>query len=239
MCCNLSFSLTSKGNYGHHTVLAIAGLIRATSEQTVIYKVAQPLLPSFRCQSENGGSAENLERRMPREVIWKAVYPNTLLGLLHWSWDSWGLPPCSSTCSFFGRRAWKGEEEDWWQQGSGPEKGNSELLHEKKNAPVLWEPKRLAWLGTQAALSFSSGFLIHLAAIKHVEPQHFRFPRQGPVLGFCLQCSQVLLCEILEKMTLKTIFAPVGCEKLQQRLQIQLLNKIIVSQKHPPVGILP
>lgn len=112
-------------------------------------------------------------------------------------------------------------------------------MKKKINAPVLWEPKRLAWLGTQAALSFSSGFLIHLAAVKHVEPQHFRFPRQGPVLGFCLQCSQVLLCEILEKMTLKTIFAPVGCEKLQQRLQIQLLNKIIVSQKHPPVGILP
>lgn len=99
--------------------------------------------------------------------------------------------------------------------------------------------KKIGMTGNPGCFVFLLRLPHSLAAINHVEPQHFRFPRQGPVLGFCLQCSQVLLCEILEKITLKTTFAPVGCEKLQQRLQIQLLNKIIVSQKHPPVGILP
>lgn len=139
---------------------------------------------------------------------------------------------CSFMCSFLGRGAWKGEEKDQWQQGD-PErkKGNSELLHEKNlNTPVLWEPKRTDWLRTQPALCFSSAFYIPCQQANMLSPNIL-----GLRLGFCLQSSQVLLWVILEEMT---TFTPVSCDKGQQRLQIQLLYKI-VSQKHPPAGILP
>ena len=176
--------------------------------------MGQSLLPSFRCQSVNGGSPENLERRMPREGIRKAVFPSTLLDLLPWSWDSWAhMPLCSSTCSFFGRGAWKGEEGDWWQQGS---RGQFRAAPWKKtiNGPAPWELKRLAWLGTQGALCFSSALLIHWRQPNMLSPNISGLTDRVLTLGFCLQSCQVLLWEILEKITLQTTFAPVFCEKV-------------------------
>lgn len=82
VCCNLSFSLISKWNYQHHTVLAIGRLIRATSQQFLqgcSVLVGQPLLPFFKSQSGNGGFPENLERRMPREGISEAVFAQYIL----------------------------------------------------------------------------------------------------------------------------------------------------------------
>lgn len=91
------------------------------------------------------------------------------------------------------------EEHGRERRGTGdsrdPErKGNSELLHEKKkkiNTPVLWEPKRLAWLGTQSALCFSSALLIHWQQPKMLSPNISSLI--GRVLHRDFSC-QVLRC---------------------------------------------
>lgn len=115
------------------------------------------------------------------------------------------------------------------------EKGNSELLHEKKkiNTPVLWKPKRLAWLGTQSALCFSSALLIHWQQPKMLSPNIAGLI--GRVLHRDFSC-QVLRCcseKSWRKITLKTTFAPVFCEKVQQRLQIKLPNKLLSLKSIP------
>lgn len=49
------------------TVLVIAGLIRATSGETISIRLLKTLLTCFRSQRRNGSSPETPGRRMPRK----------------------------------------------------------------------------------------------------------------------------------------------------------------------------
>lgn len=64
-------------------------------------------------------------------------------------------------------------------------------MKKKINTPVLWEPKRLAWLGTQSALCFSSALLIHWQQPKMLSPNISSLI--GRVLHRDFSC-QVLRC---------------------------------------------
>lgn len=100
------------------------------------------------------------------------------------------------------------------------EKDNSELLREKKNkCTCSLGAKKIEIARNTGRFVFLLSPPHSLAATKRVEPQHFKLHRQGPTLGFCLPRSPVLLREILRKMTLKTTFAPVFCEKVQPSLK--------------------
>lgn len=191
--------------------------------------MGQPLLPSFRHQSGNKGSLKNLEKRMPREGIWKSGFPNMLLVLLPWSWGSWGgMPSCLHALL---RVAFLEEECGRKRRGTGDNR-DPEGKRQFRAAP--WKTNKCTCsLGAEKiGIAGNTGRFVFflspprsLAATKHVEPQHFRSHRQEPTLGFCLPTSQVLLWEILKKVTFKTTFAPVFCEKVHQVHQANSIAK--------------
>lgn len=65
MCCNLGFSLLSKGSYAHHSVLAIKGLITAAAEQTVSTRLLSPCYLLSYVKVETGAFLR----------VWREKYP--------------------------------------------------------------------------------------------------------------------------------------------------------------------
>lgn len=175
--------------------------------------MGQPLLPSFR-QSGNKGSLKNLEKRMPMEGVRKSGFPSTLLVLL--PWGSWGgMASCLHTLP---KQLHIEEECGRKRRGTGDNR-DPEGKREFRAAP--WKTnkctcslgaKKIGIAGNTGRFVFFLSPPHSLTATKHAEPQHFRSHRQDPTLRFCLPSSQVLLWEILKKVTFKTTFAPVFCE---------------------------
>lgn len=74
------------------------------------------------------------------------------------------------------------------------EKGNSELLHGKKNKHICsLGAKKVGMAGNTGCFMFFLSPPRSVAATKDVEPKHFKSHRQSPTLGFFLSSSQVLL----------------------------------------------